>query len=228
MFVPVTLSWKKRVRRALVAVIAAVASTTITHTAGSAAKPHYSGLFGSVETRSTDIRAFPKFRGAVRRSFLQIRSSATACGNGPERSCDLNRWKEFLGRLEGEDRLRQLDAVNRFINRFRYVSDSRNYGVMNYWATAAQLFSRGGDCEDYVVAKYISLRELGIPVSNLRVVVLKDTGRNLAHAVLVAYVDGAAWVLDNQNADIKRAEVISDYRPIYSINEASWWRHRVP
>ena len=54
------------------------------------------------------------------------------------------------------------------------------WGVMDYWETPAEFFQKSGDCEDFAIAKYFALRDLGFPASQMRIVVLKDTLRNLA------------------------------------------------
>ena len=60
----------------------------------------------------------------------------------------------------------------------------------------------------------------------MRIVVLQDLNLKIAHAVLVVYVDGEAWILDNQITQIVTADTILHYRPLFSLNEDSWWIHR--
>lgn len=72
----------------------------------------------------------------------------------------------------------------------------------------------------------MSLRALGWDNDHMRIVVLKDLNLDIAHAVLVVYRDGLAWVLDNQIGEVVAADRIRHYRPYYSINEDSWWLHR--
>ena len=117
-------------------------------------------------------------------------------------------------------------AVNAYMNRKRYIIDPRNYGVRDYWATPAQFLSRNGDCEDYAIAKYMSLRSLGFKDSQLRIVVLQDLNLDLAHAILVVYHNGRAYVLDNQIETVVPADRVYHYKPYYSINEHYWWLHR--
>ena len=59
-------------------------------------------------------------------------------------------------------RARRSRAVNRFVNGWAYRADADNYGRSDYWATPLEFFRRSGDCEDYVIAKYRSLRLLGL------------------------------------------------------------------
>jgi predicted transglutaminase-like cysteine proteinase len=51
--------------------------------------------------------------------------------------------------------------TNRFLNDWRYKPDDQNYGQRDYWATPLEFLRRSGDCEDYAIAKYVTLRELG-------------------------------------------------------------------
>ena len=97
----------------------------------------------------------------------------------------------------GRAPLDQLDAVNRFLNNWRYKEDFANYGRRDYWASPLEFFLRSGDCEDYAIAKYVTLRELGFSAEALRLVVVQDVVRDLAHAVLAVYLDDQVYILDN-------------------------------
>jgi hypothetical protein len=122
--------------------------------------------------------------------------------------------------------MRQLEAVNAYANRVAYRSDLDRHGVADHWATPRETLGRSADCEDYAIIKYLSLRKLGWPAAELRLVVLKHEIRNELHAVLVAYVDGTAYVLDNLVPDVREHAAIGYYRPIFSINETAWHYHR--
>ncbi len=66
-------------------------------------------------------------------------------------------------------------------------------GVGNFLRISAEK-SRGISHEDYTIIKYFTLKEMGVDPASMRIVVLRDTIRNLAHAVLVVYSDGDAHV----------------------------------
>ena len=93
-------------------------------------------------------------------------------------------------------------------------------------ATPQQFLTKDGDCEDYAITKFYSLLTLGFSNDQMRVVVLNDLNLRVAHAVLVVYVDGVAWLLDNQIRDVVLADAVRHYRAIYSVNETTWWLHR--
>ncbi len=187
-----------------------------------AARP---GLFGYKERRSEDLRPFTKWTGTLDRYFSEPKSEDASCKSTLFNRCHLSEWKRFLAGLRGRDRMTQVREVNAFMNRAPYIVDPVNYGVPDYWATPRQFLAKNGDCEDYAIAKYLSLRALGVPAEEMRVVVLFDTNLHLAHAVLAVYQEGQAFVLDNQARRVVSADRIHHYRPVYSINENAWWIH---
>ncbi len=190
----------------------------------SAATGSFPSLFGSQESARTDMRLFPQWLGTLSRYAEQIEAPRN-CGGGNYAGCNLEEWQSFLTGIAGQDAISQIEAVNSEMNRRRYIVDPRNWGVPDYWATPFQFFAKNGDCEDYAIAKFISLRTLGFANEDMRIVVLRDTNLNALHAVLVVYMDGQAYILDNQARSVVRAQSIRHYRPIYSLNETTWWRH---
>ena len=54
---------------------------------------------------------------------------------------------------------------------------------------------------------------------------LRDHNLGVDHAVLMVYVDGEAYVLDNQISEVVPARYISHYSPYYSLNEENVWTH---
>lgn len=203
--------------------------TTFQHPALAAigASASQTGLFGSREVRSSKLSLFPKWRGALSRHFDEARLAEAACTATTFNRCHLREWQGFLASLRGANRLAQIEAVNRYLNQRRYILDPRNYGVPDYWATPSQFLSRNGDCEDYAIAKYFSLRALGLEAEAMRIVVLQDLNLQTAHAILVVYVGGRALVLDNQATTVVDSRNIHHYQAIYSINEQHWWLHRL-
>ena len=182
-------------------------------------------IFGTGEVRSDDLVRLTKWTATLARHRAEADVAVTPCRPAQGR-CHYTAWLAFLSTQRGRDRLSQIEAVNRYVNRKRYVLDDLNYGMSDYWATPAEFLARNGDCEDYAIAKFLSLRALGIPNRDLRVVILDDRLRRQAHAVVVVRHGGRLLVLDNQSAGAVPAETITHYAPIYSMNERSWWLHR--
>jgi predicted transglutaminase-like cysteine proteinase len=183
-------------------------------------------IFNSTEVRADRQLALPQWRRMSTRVESE-RSLYHACATG-QRACTSKAaiaWQALLKDLRGQDRLNQVRALNRFANRIPYKSDMQVWGRSDYWASPLEFLRRTGDCEDYAILKYHSLRQLGIPAADMRMVVVQDTVRNLAHAVLLVLVDGHLLVLDNLTNSIVPQERAPQYVPYYSVNEESRWAH---
>lgn len=98
----------------------------------------------------------------------------------------------------------------------------------DYWAIIKEFLQNNGDCEDYAITKFYSLRKLGFDNDQLRIVILQDTNLNVAHAVLAVFSADDIVILDNQVTPILSHNDIKHYTPLYSINEKGWWLHLPP
>ena len=210
--------------RALVAVALMIVSLLANSTPAAAVSRQ--NLFGSSEMRGENLAFFPQFVDMLRRYAADLTQVNAACSQSGQTSCVLQDWAGFIVSLQGLDRRTQLEHVNRYINNIDYVEDHANWGQEDYWATPAQFFTRAGDCEDYAIAKYLTLRSLGVPIEQMRIVVLMDNNLGIGHAVLAVYTENDVLVLDNQISQVVSESSIHHYQPVYSLNERNWWRHR--
>lgn len=139
----------------------------------------------------------------------------------------LDDWQRLLREQVGVEELAQLQAVNRFFNlRLRFRDDIQTWNVKDYWATPVEALFRGAaDCEDYAIAKYFSLRQLGVPSEKLRITYVKALRLNQAHMVLTYYAHPEAMplVLDNLIDAIEPASQRSDLLPVYAFNAEGLW-----
>jgi len=127
---------------------------------------------------------------------------------------------------DGRAELPILRKVNNFINTVPYISDIEHWKVDNYWATPVEFVaSSGGNCKDYAIAKYMTLKELGVPVERLRITYVSALSVHEAHMVLAYYPtpDADPWILDNMIAEIKHAAKRTDLAPVYSFNDDDLW-----
>ncbi|MEJ2793945.1 transglutaminase-like cysteine peptidase [Iodobacter sp. LRB] len=119
-----------------------------------------------------------------------------------------------------------LKNTNRFFNKIPYQTDQAHWGVTDYWATPVEMLaSNAGDCEDYAAAKYFSLRDLGAPAGQLRMVYVRALKINEAHMVLAWYPTPEAepYILDILTGEIKPASQRTDLEPVYSFNDDDIW-----
>lgn len=122
-----------------------------------------------------------------------------------------------------------LEKVNRFFNMFHFIEDIKLWGVNNYWATPVEFIGvNGGDCEDYSIAKYFTLLELGIADEKMRITMVKALNFNQYHMVLAYYETPSSipLILDNIDGVIKPANKRKDLIPIYSFNGSQLWLNK--
>lgn len=115
----------------------------------------------------------------------------------------------------------KLEKVNDFFNSIKYGSDSDVYGTSDYWATPFEFLAKDkGDCEDYVIAKYLALEYLGVSTSKMFLSYVRVKGSNEAHMVLSYYEtpNSEPLILDNLRKIIFPASKRDDLIPVYNFN----------
>lgn len=120
----------------------------------------------------------------------------------------------------------KLHAVNDFFNLFRFVPDSEEWGVEDYWASPLEFISHNaGDCEDFALAKYFTLLSIGVSSEQLRLTYVNALELGQAHMVVTFYPKPEAepLVLDNLTSDILPASERPDLTPVYSFNGVGLW-----
>lgn len=164
--------------------------------------------------------------GALNRGAVRAAAQARYGAQGVETMLE---WIYLIDQARGQPVTEQLSRVNDFFNgRTTFQSDDQVWHQADYWATPLELLGGGrGDCEDFAIAKYVSLLALGIPQSNLRLIYVKARidGTSQAHMVLGYYADsnGEPQILDNLTGAIERAANRPDLTPVFSFNGEGLW-----
>jgi predicted transglutaminase-like cysteine proteinase len=188
--------------------------------------PSYHSYFVMDSVRSDDLTLFKKWTSVIER-FTQERETFTAdCESGNNQACAIQAWQDMLDTLRDLPLRQQLVKINDWANEHPYIIDQINWGVEDYWETPYEFMEANGDCEDYAIAKYYSLRMLGVSEEHLRIIIVQDFNLGgIIHAVLGVYDKNSLLVLDNQIKQVMPARKIYHYRPIYGVNEAAWWEY---
>ena len=178
-------------------------------------------LFGTMEFKGK-IKKLPKWQGVLAKmkawkGYFKSPSMAKL----PSKA-GWNKLKADAASMSPMDRLK---AVNKFFNKFPYRLDAGNYGKSDYWATPVEFLKKSGDCEDYSIAKFYALQELGFSGDQMRIVALKDKIRGIGHAVLAVYMPDTIYILDNQTVMVLPHSRYKHYLPQYSVNEKYRWMH---
>lgn len=137
-------------------------------------------------------------------------------------------WQTLLQGLRGESDTVRLKKINDFFNRqITFGEDAAIWSQPDYWATPLETLGRGsGDCEDFSIAKYYSLKDVGVASDKLRLIYVRakvgssDAVASQAHMVLAYYAqpDSEPLVLDNLITDIRPASRRPDLVPVFSFN----------
>ncbi len=180
----------------------------------------YPAIYGTSEKRSGDLKAFTKWTQMFNRFDRELNEASSVKV--------MKEWQNDLQKFKGGSIKNMAAQVNNLVNKTRYIVDQKNWGQSDYWATPVEFLTRGGDCEDFAIAKYTALRALGVPEERLRIAIVQDQVKNIPHAVLVVYTEDGAVILDNQIKTLVDAESGTRYKPIFSINRQAWWLHKAP
>jgi predicted transglutaminase-like cysteine proteinase len=142
-------------------------------------------------------------------------------------------WRDMLTQASGQPDTAKLRRVNDFFNRrIRFKEDSEIWGTLDYWATPLEVLGRAqGDCEDFAIAKYVTLGLLGVPAEKLRLTYVKariggpQSAVVQAHMVLSYYPapGGEPLVLDNLISDIRPASRRADLTTAFGFNAEGLW-----
>ncbi|WP_423186115.1 transglutaminase-like cysteine peptidase [Alishewanella sp. d11] len=142
----------------------------------------------------------------------------------------LNRWQRLINRNQDASDWQKLHLVNQFANReVAFASDQEHWGAVDYWATPLEsLQTSKGDCEDYAILKYFTLRAMGVPEEKLRLMYVRALELNEPHMVLIYTEKPGQYplVLDNLINEILPANKRPDLKPVYSFNAQGLWLAR--
>ncbi|MBL8446826.1 MAG: transglutaminase-like cysteine peptidase [Zoogloeaceae bacterium] len=152
---------------------------------------------------------------------------------GPKGAEAVAAWRRLFADADGHDDIEKVRRVNAFFNRrIQYESDDMVWNQPDYWATPLETLGRGmGDCEDFAIAKYVSLEALGVPRSKLRLIYVRAqiggpaSGIVQAHMILGYYPEPAAdpLILDSLISEIRPGSRRPDLIPIFSFNAEGLW-----
>lgn len=138
-------------------------------------------------------------------------------------------WRKMMDESRGLPDMDKLNKVNAFFNRrVLYDSDQTIWQQEDYWATPLETMGRVmGDCEDFAIAKYMTLMMLGVNNQQLRLVYVraKVGGATVAHMVLGYYPQPTEEpiILDNLITSLRKASQRPDLAPVFSFNSEGLW-----
>jgi predicted transglutaminase-like cysteine proteinase len=139
-------------------------------------------------------------------------------------------WRRLMADSRSLPDSDKLNMVNAFFNRqMLFEDDLVVWGQDDYWATPLEFMGRGaGDCEDFVIAKYITLQMLGMGNQRLRLIYVRakiGSTASVAHMVLGFYPQPTEepLILDNLISSVRPASQRPDLSPVFSFNNNGLW-----
>jgi predicted transglutaminase-like cysteine proteinase len=145
---------------------------------------------------------------------------------GREARQRLLNWQSLVREDSSSTEREKLEKVNAFFNQVPFVDDLLLWKEKDYWATPVEFLVRdGGDCEDFSIAKYFTLKKMGVDEDKLNLTYVKALALNQAHMVVTYYAtaDGEPLILDNLNPEILAASQRRDLMPVFSFNGSGLW-----
>jgi predicted transglutaminase-like cysteine proteinase len=164
---------------------------------------------------------------------------------GADAGLRVSAWETLIQEQAPRSEVERVRAVNTFVNEHvGYASDDALWRKPDYWASPLEALARGaGDCEDYTIAKYVTLLRAGVPARQLRITYVRadvrayttDVRENVAngvsgtgmqpHMVLAYYPrpDAEPLILDNLMPAVERASARADLRPVFGFNSEGIW-----
>ncbi len=111
---------------------------------------------------------------------------------------------------------KKIFRANLYINKIRSKHDETNR-----WFTPKEFFMYGyGDCEDYAIAKYFVLKQLGINPNKLYLSVVKVKGSKSFHMVLLYFdTHNIPLVLDNLSWKVLPLFKRNDFKFKFAFND---------
>lgn len=146
---------------------------------------------------------------------------------GKDAATRLLQWEDMIRTDKSKSDREKLEKVNQFFNsRIRFVNDIDLWGVNDYWATPFETLCRNaGDCEDFAIAKFFTLKAIGMPEEKLNIMYVKALQYGIAHMVLAYYSAPGTepLILDNLIDGIAPASKRPDLMPVFGFNGSGLW-----
>lgn len=177
--------------------------------------------FGLFSFRAPEGILWRKWRAAKADISAGQRQVEACRADSPDCSNAARRFILIVDEVRNQTGAARIETANRLINTaIRYMSDLSQHAAVDVWsAPLASLGTGRGDCEDYAIAKYVVLREAGVPEQDLRILLVRDRKAREDHAVLTVR-NGDAWaVLDNRSSALAIDSDLRHFTPLFALDD---------
>ena len=152
----------------------------------------------------------------------------------------LNAWRALMDEISGLPLPSRLTRTNAFFNQLAFAEDGEQFGSRDYWATPLEFLGRGrGDCEEFAIAKYVTLVKGRVPLEQLRITYVKALeliqsrldrpGNPIMRlglwTLLLSVVAFGYWAYETELPHVVRSEIIIEHCWRSAANPTSRWRN---
>lgn len=164
-------------------------------------------------------RALPIARTPMDRLWQSVRNGRIPAG--------ASSVAQLISRNRMVSREEQVAAVNVWVNHnLSYVADRTSHGQSDRWLSVSQSLTSGrGDCEDFAIAKYQILRELGFEEQDIYMVVGREISVRLDHAIVAVRMNDGFLIMDNVTDRVLTESEMVDFLPTFSFSSSHTWIH---
>ncbi len=178
------------------------------------------GPFGMHAFRAPEGMLWSKWR-TLEKELKDEETHLQACKTDPD-ACrsEASKFWSLVGQLKTLEGKARLERANQLANTaILYTSDLALHGQLDRWTAPLSTLRVGkGDCEDYAILKYKLLIEAGVPASDLKIVLVRDTSVRVDHAVLSARTGNQWFVLDNRRSGFYAERDLPHYMPLFALD----------
>ena len=159
----------------------------------------------------------------VREQFVHDRILVNSCVDDEIYDCEpaLKLLKIVAEAREYQDKA-LIGHINRSINLLLKP-------VPGNWSSALDTVRLGtGDCKAYSIAKYLALRQSGVPRGNVRVVIVRNRPRQEDHMIVAVYQNDRWLVLDEPTMLLLQDWQEQNYVPLFVLDDLGVRRYTAP
>jgi predicted transglutaminase-like cysteine proteinase len=176
--------------------------------------------FGLLTFRAPNSLLWRKWHAVRSDIAAELKLVANCRTNGADCTGAARRFILMVDEARSRGGTARIEAVNRLVNTaIRYMSDLTQHAAVDVWSAPLASFQMGrGDCEDYAIAKYVILREAGVPEKDMRILLVRDRKVREDHAVLVVRNESSWAVLDNRSSNLSLDSELPHFTPLFALD----------
>ena len=144
-----------------------------------------------------------------------------------EKNCNVaeEKYSAIVKEARPKEPYPKVDFVQVRINHeIQYVADYTQWGKADRWSLPVDGEGKGslntgiGDCEDYVLAKYLVLLDALYPYKSMRILLVRDNFVRQDHAVLAVNHEGKWLILDNRWDRLYEDQHLKQFKPLMAVD----------